>query len=55
MTTIVLKPFNTARRRFAAGAPVTEADDLAPFTFSDLKARNFIGAPPAKGAKSNDS
>ena len=43
---IVNKPFHTATRRFPAGAPVSEADDLAPHTFEDLKDRRFI-APPA--------
>lgn len=51
MSTIVLKPFRTTTQRFAAGAPVTEADNLAPFTFDHLKKKGFIGAPP-KPAKS---
>lgn len=46
----VIKPFRTARQRFAIGAPVTEADDLAPFTFDHLKKKGFIGAQP-KAAK----
>lgn len=46
MSTIVLKPFRTTTQRFAAGAPVTEADNLAPFTLGDLKERGFVGDPP---------
>lgn len=41
----VLKPFNTARQRFAAGGTVSEADDLSPHTFDGLQALGFIEAP----------
>lgn len=38
----VAKPFNTITQRFKLGADVSEADDLAPFSFADMKARGFI-------------
>ncbi|MFG1304156.1 hypothetical protein V5F34_08455 [Xanthobacter autotrophicus] len=47
MSTTVIKPFTTKLQRFPVGVPVTEADDLAPFTLDDLKERGFVGDPPA--------
>lgn len=40
----VAKPFATANRRFAAGAPIGRADDIAPHDFDDFLARGFIAA-----------
>ena len=42
---IVAQAFNTLRRRWVAGVPVTEADDLTPHTFDDLAERGFIERP----------
>lgn len=47
----VAKPFNTITQRFRVGAEVSEADDLAPHSFADLKQRRFIAdAAPAEAA-----
>lgn len=42
MTTSVAKAFNSRSRRFAVGDPISILDDVEPFTFEDLKARQFI-------------
>jgi hypothetical protein len=47
MTHVVAKPFNTVNRRFAVGAQVGEADDLAPHSFAELKENGFIAARAA--------
>ena len=48
---IVLKPFTSHNRRFAAGAEVSAADDIAPHTLANLQARGFVGDPNAPAKK----
>lgn len=43
-TFTVANPFKTHGRRWAAGAPVSRKDDLAPHSFDDLLDRGFIAA-----------
>ena len=53
MSQLVLKPFNTTTRRYAAGDSLPPDADLAPHTLADLRQRHFVGdkpaARPAKG------
>lgn len=48
----VLKPFASTLRRFAVGASVSEADDLAPHTIESLQAAGVLagGKAPAEVA-----
>jgi len=51
MTEKVLKPFNTATRKFAPPAEVSPADIDGPVTFEQYQARGFIsGAVPVRAA-----
>lgn len=42
---VVLKPFNSATRRFGEGDVVHADDDFAPLIYGDLKKGHFIGEP----------
>lgn len=52
-THVVAKPFHTASRRFAVGAPIGEADVPAdnPMSWSDLKSRRFVVGADTQAAE----